>query len=128
MGNTIKASVVHAIEMEKAAKKAKELALARSPRLPCSPDAGRPGIALRAGACICQPLARICTTRHTHGCSSSGLQPQLSPQRSDELHSLAQKAQTWPITVDQDQVRTITALLNEAERTLGRPVPPQPPI
>ncbi len=46
----------------------------------------------------------------------------------DELHSLAQKAQTWPITVDQDQVRTITALLNEAERTLGRPVPPQPPI
>ena len=46
----------------------------------------------------------------------------------DELHSLAQKAQTWPIEVDPDQVRTIAALLNEAERTLGRPVPPQPPV
>ncbi|HCA36606.1 MAG TPA: hypothetical protein DEP13_08200 [Gammaproteobacteria bacterium] len=46
----------------------------------------------------------------------------------DELHSLAQAAQTWPIEVDPVQVRTITALLNEAERTLGRPVPPQPSI
>ena len=46
----------------------------------------------------------------------------------DDLHSLAQKAQTWPITADQDQVRTITALLNESKLTLGRPVPRQPPI
>ena len=46
----------------------------------------------------------------------------------DDLHSLAQKAQTWPITADQDQVRTITALLNESKLTLGQPVPRQPPI
>ena len=126
MGNTIKASVIHAIEMEKATKKAKELARKES-STPCSPDTCGPGFVLRAGACI-MPANR----QHMHDTARAcmfGLRiTALLLSLGQWMDSIIWRQAAQGYELPAQNLRTVRALLNEAESSLGCKVPRQPPI